>query len=147
MSIYDHDRALKGTEMNIRDAKYCEANKNLILEFRDFLFSEGLSVVRVNKYLAHLHQISGWNDKDFKCMEMVDVRSIVARVERSKWSPWTKHDHKVTIKRFFRWLGKEDLVSWVKIHMKKADLKMPEELLTEAEVLNMIISANHPRDK
>jgi len=57
----------------------------------------------------------------------------------------------VALKRFYLWLrGKEDYpkeVKWIKTTVKNSNHKLPEELLTEEEILKMIETADHPRDK
>jgi integrase/recombinase XerD len=147
MSIYEHERNLQSVENRIRNANYCTDNIKLIFKFENYLFANGLSSVRVLKYLSHVNIIATWTDTNFSSMELDDIQAIVARIERSELAEWTKHDYKLTIKRFFTWLGMEDKIKWIKISMKMNASKLPEELLTEEEVKRMIEVANHPRDK
>ncbi|AKB26327.1 Integrase [Methanosarcina sp. MTP4] len=147
MSIYETDRALTAVEKRIKEGKYCKDNKKLFFKFENYLFANGLSNVRVLKYLSHLNVIAGWTDTKFSSMELEDIQSIVARIERSDWAEWTKHDYKLAVKRFFTWLGMEDKIKWIKTSMKKNSSKLPEELLSEAEIKQMIEAAEHPRDK
>jgi integrase/recombinase XerD len=147
MSIYEHERSLQSVENRIRNANYCTDNIKLIFKFENYLFANGLSSVRVLKYLSHINIIATWTDTNFSSMELDDIQSIVARIERSDLAEWTKHDYKLTIKRFFTWLGMEDKIKWIKISMKMNASKLPEELLTEEEIKRMIEVANHPRDK
>lgn len=147
MSIYEHERNLQSVENRIRNANYCTDNIKLIFKFENYLFANGLSSVRVLKYLSHINIIATWTDTNFSSMELDGIQAIVARIERSELAEWTKHDYKLTIKRFFTWLGMEDKIKWIKISMKMNASKLPEELLTEEEVKRMIEVANHPRDK
>ena len=148
MSIYEHDRDLNLVEIRIKNANYSTENKKLFFKFENYLFANGLSNVRVLKYLSHLNVIARWTDIEFSSMELEDIQAIVGRIERSSsWAQWTKHDYKITIKRFFTWLGMEDKINWIKTSMKKNSSKLPEELLTEEEIKRMIEVAEHPRDK
>ena len=52
-------------------------------------------------------------------------------------------------KRFFRWLneGKDpECTDWITTNVKSKDRKIPEELLTQEEIIQMIDAAEHPRD-
>ena len=96
MSIYDHDKALNTVENRIEQANYCADNIKLIFKFENYLFANGLSNVRVLKYLSHLNIIAGSTDRSFSSMELEDIQAIVAKIERSDWAEWTKHDYKLT---------------------------------------------------
>jgi len=67
------------------------------------------------------------------------------------WSPATKHDYKVILKKFYKSLGGSeefpDQVKWIKPNFKKNNHKLPEELLTEEDVRKLVEAAGHPRDK
>ncbi|RLG70969.1 MAG: hypothetical protein DRO11_05300 [Methanobacteriota archaeon] len=43
--------------------------------------------------------------KDFDKATKEDIERLVKRLERSDYSAWTKHDYKVALKRFYRWLN------------------------------------------
>jgi integrase/ribosomal protein L40E len=78
---------------------------------------------------------------------------MVGKFECLKLAESTKYDHKVVLKTFYRWLkGGEDEqtpreVAWLKPRVKNRSHKLPEDLLTEEEVLKMAQIANTPRDK
>lgn len=68
------------------------------------------------------------------------------------YSEWTKHDYKVTIKRFYKWLKGNDEtypeeVKWIKTTLKENQIVLPEDLLTEDEVKTLVDVALSPRDK
>ena len=78
------------------------------------------------------------------------MEAYIGRLERSDKSNWTKHDYKIAVKKFYAWLngGKEtDLTEWIKTTISKKETRLPEELLTEDEVLKLIGAAKSPRDK
>ena len=149
MELYDYKKKIDAAENLILNSPYSEKNKELILEFVNVLYAEGISNARVLKYLSSLHLLSKWFDKPFPEITKTDVYKLVADLERSDRSVWTKRDYRVTIKKFFRWMnnGKDpETTAWVSTNVKRKDRKMPEELLTEEEVKKMLEAAEHPRD-
>ncbi len=66
-------------------------------------------------------------------------------------SVWTKHDKKVILKRFYKWLfGKDEeypkRIKWIKSREPKNNI-LPEDLLTDEEVLKLIDATNSLRNK
>jgi len=128
------------------------SNRKAILAFYDFCFSEGLGIKRVLKYVSTLSQIAKMFPKEFDKATRPDVEKLVNKIELADYSEWTKHDYRVTIKKFFRWLrNTEDEyppeVKWLRSTVRKKRLKLPEEILTQKEVQSMIVSALTVRDK
>ncbi len=123
-----------------------------MLAFGESCFSEGLSSARVLKYLSHLCTIAPAFSKEFTDVTRADVEKVVRGIEKSDYSEWTKHDYKVTLKRFFRWLrGAEDEyppeVKWIRTAIRNGRVKLPEEILTPQEVQALIAAAPSARDK
>jgi integrase len=81
-----------------------------------------------------------------------EIKDYVVQVESNPhFSEWSKHDYKVVLRCFYRWLRKTDdalpeEVSWIRIHVKERH-KLPEDLLTEEEVNRMVSSTSNPRDR
>jgi len=153
MSIYNFGRMLESLISRIKTSKDISArNKELILKFCDDCFSEGLSTARVVKCLSTLKEIARMLGKDFDSATKDDIKAFVARIERSRYSEWTKHDYKAILKKFYRWLkglqnGYPEEVSWIKTTMRNNGRKLPEELLTEEDVKRLIDAVEGPRDK
>jgi len=127
-------------------------NSELIKRFEDYCFSEGLSKGRAAKYVFTLRKLSERLDKDFDKASKEDIEKLVNQLERSDYSAWTKHDYKVALKRFYKWLkGSEDEypdeVKWIKTTLKQKDSVLPEQLLTEDEVKKLVDAAYSLRDK
>ncbi|RQD82124.1 hypothetical protein D5R95_07610, partial [Methanosalsum natronophilum] len=150
MSLYNFRKRIEHAEKRIIDADYSQKNKDLIFEFVNVLYAEGLSDARVLKYLSQLNLLAQMFNKEFDEVTLTDMYRVVAEIERSDRKPWTKHDYKVAIKRFFKWLnGGEDpdTTKWIKTAIKQHNKMLPEELLTDDDIRNMINAADHPRDK
>ena len=81
-------------------------NIKLIRLFERGLFSEGLSAARVKKYLDHLRKVGEWLGKSFDEAERKDIEEVVYKIERSDYSPYTKHEVPITTRarRFQRFL-------------------------------------------
>ena len=124
----------------------------MILGFERKLVSEGLSLARVEKYVEKLRRMGEMLGKDFDAATKPDVEELVAKIEGGDYSPWTKHDYKVTLKRFYKWLKGEDKeypeeVKWIRTTLKAKDELLPEELLTEEEVMRLVDACSSLRDK
>ena len=149
MGIYNHTKKLQAAERTILNGNYSTVNKELIIKFEHTLFAEGLTKVRIVKYLSQLNVISGMITVDYPNVTKDDIMEHVAEIEKSDRSTWTKQDYKITIKRFFRWLnnGKDpETTAWIKSKSYNKT-KLPEELLTEQEIKDMINVSEYVRDK
>ena len=151
IDIHDFRGRLAAAERRLHNP-LSERNRGLILEFERKLMSEGLSAVRVEKYVETLKKIAEMLGKDFDAATKDDIEDLVLKIERSAYSPWTKHDYKVVLKRFYKWLkggGEEypEEVKWIKTTLKAKDGLLPEDLLTEEEVMKLVEACSNPRDK
>ncbi|MCK4247772.1 MAG: tyrosine-type recombinase/integrase [Methanomicrobia archaeon] len=144
--LYNFEKQLS----NVRERISCLENKKNaehIEKFLKQLFAEGISEPRVVKYANHLKIIAEKIDKNFLEVNKEDIINFLSNLEQSKYSEWTKKDYKVALKKFFRFLGKEELMKDIKTTMRNNRKKLPEDLLTKPEIKKMIETADHPRDK
>lgn len=134
-------------------AEIPQPNQGHILRLKNSLESQGISQLRVLKYLQILGHVSRLlRHQDFKKVRKRDMEALLQQIENSPYKPWTKQGYKVIIKRFWKWLNGQDEryppeVSWIKTRIKDSDEKLPEELFSEAEVRALIEAAEYPRDK
>jgi site-specific recombinase XerD len=152
IDIHDFDSRIVRSERLVEACNPISArNADLIRRFEYHGFSAGLSKARISKYVYTLRKIAEWLDKDFDAADRGDIERLVTQLERSDYSPWTKHDYKVAIKRFYKWLnGDEEYpssVKWIKTTFKAKDELLPEDLLDEEEVMQLVNAADRPRDK
>jgi len=145
-------KRVEAAKKRIRSLSIPAKNRRAILAFCDSCFSQGLSSPRVLKYLSHLSTIAPSFTKEFTRVTRADVEKVVRRIEGSGYSEWTKHDYKITLKKFFRWLrGTEDEyppeVKWIRSTIRNGRLKLPDEILTPQEVQAIITAAPSVRDK
>jgi integrase/recombinase XerD len=146
------ERALESARRKIQALPVSDTNKKAILDFSESCFSEGLSTKRVIKYLYTLAILAKWLPMDFVQVNRKDIETLVNQIERSHYAEWTKHDYRVALKKFFKWLrGTEDdyppEVKWLRSSIRRHRTKLPDEMLTQEEVQTMITAATTVRDK
>jgi len=144
--LYDFENELSSAKKRITTLENKE-NIETIEKFLKKLFAEGLSKPRVIKYANYLKTIAEKIGKSFMEVNEEDIINFLSHLEQSNYSEWTKRDYKVVLKRFFRFLGKEELMKDIKTTMRNNRKKLPEDLLTKTEIKRMIETADHPRDK
>ncbi len=149
IGLYNNFSVEKRLE-SLKDAQISDVNEKLIFDFVDYYFSEGLSKHRVLKYISILKSIAIQTQLDFDKVEKKDLYLFISNLERSDRSEWVKHAYKISLKKFYKWHSEEEtpeLTKWIKTTMKKRNKKLPEEMLTEPDVLNLIENADSIRDK
>ncbi len=159
--IHNYPQRYEAQLRRLNSLPISRRNKELIREFDDFSLIEGISLPRRTKVINTLCLLaSNYLHKDFDRATVEDLKGVVLQIEkRSDYSPWTKHDYKVVLKRFYKWLAYGDdyhqkkeypkKISWVVSNIKARDQPKVQasDLLTEGEVDAMIRAAEHPRDK
>lgn len=149
--VHNINRKLELAVKNIESSQISKQNKETILKFQDYGFSIGLSKKRILKYLYTLHKIAQWLEVSLENASKEDIMKLVRKIEQGDYSEWTKHDYKVVIKRFYKWIDGDEIypdkVRWIKTSFRKNKTKLPEGLITKEEVEKMIRAAEHIRDK
>jgi integrase/recombinase XerD len=148
VGIYNYSLQKRLESLNI--APISDTNKKLILDFVDHCFTERLGQHRILKYISVLKIIALKIQLDLNKVEKKDLFAFISELERSDKGQWLKHDYQVALKKFYKWYCKEDspeLTRWIKTTVKKKDQKLPEDMLTESDVLTLIEYAEYDRDK
>jgi site-specific recombinase XerD len=150
IKIHDYTRKVHNLLEKIENSGICPENRAKLLEFYREMLAQGLSQARISKYLYTLLEIASWTDMPFEELGREQIAELIRRIESSGWSDWTKHDYRLMLKIFYRWLRRADdyppEVMWIKANQPKTT-KLPEELLTEEEVARMAGAATNPRDR
>ncbi|MBN1860303.1 MAG: tyrosine-type recombinase/integrase [Candidatus Thermoplasmatota archaeon] len=151
IDIHRYEKRIENALRRIKNGDLLEINKRTLLEFYEYLDAEGLSRGRIAKYLFHLLKINGWLNLPFEQATKNDIVKLVRTIENQNYTPNTKHDYKIVIKRFYKWLRSTEEcpleVKWIKCTVKESDVRLPEELLTAEEINKLINAATHPRNK
>lgn len=129
----------------------CPVNKALLDRFCTACIAEGLSQIRAAKYIESLKKIDLYLGKAFESATKEDIQRVAVEIETSSYSGWYKHDLKVALKKFYKWLrGTDDYpeeVRWLKTTVRNLNRKLPEELVTQEEADRMIQCADNARDR
>jgi len=155
LDIYNYERIIVRELQGIENADICKKNKKLILEFKDYLVRDNISVPRIIKYMGTLKLIALKVGKDFDKLTKKDAEKFVSLIQgNTAFSPWTKQCYKVIFKRFFKWVKKSgdvypEEVRWIKIKINENEKILPAkgDLLSEEDVKKIIDCAQIPRDK
>ncbi len=103
--------------------------------------SSRLNQLYVLTHLAHAVQ------KPFKDMTKEDLENYIFNKDLS---PKSLNTHKILIRKFFKWLYRTEdfpsVVNWIKFQNNKKR-KLPDDLLTHAEVRALIDATDNPRDR
>jgi integrase/recombinase XerD len=105
MKVGIYKLSVSGRLESVEDFSISERNKELIVDFIDCCFSGGLGEHRVLKYITTLKYIALSLQTDFEEATKRDIRRYISNLERSDLSQWIKHDYKVVLKKFYRWLN------------------------------------------
>jgi integrase len=135
------------------------------LKFADVLRVERISLGRVAKYIYNLKVLSekllqqtksetGFDDADKKTIDAL----IISINENNRYTPHTKRDFVIALKRFYQWLKAppEEYSSWKRRHrypeevddlstnLKLNETTLPGDLFSQDEVSKIVRVATHP---
>jgi len=118
------------------------------------LESRGVTLPRRIRYLIDLTRLADMlSAKDFENASKESIEKVILEHGRLNLSDATKSRFRVATKRFYRWLKDPNdaeyppEVKWIKTTMKNRHSMLPEDLLTEEEVIALVAAAERSRDK
>lgn len=135
-------------------------DKEILRKYRDYLVSEGITYGRVGKYFTDLKKASELLGKSFSNADETDIRRIISIYDNTeKYSPCSKRDFKIAIRKFYTWMrGMKEYckcqalfpppeVAWIKVYGRVNNAKTHEDMLTEEEVKRLIEFASTVQDR
>ena len=143
--IYDTKEHLDRWIQDIYSWKTAERNKQRILDFLARTRLEGIGVVQRSKYVCALKILLKVVNKDFDDFTPKDLESFM--LSMMGYGPKTRKTRWYDAKKFFRYIGKEDLFKGTLRPVVPKGMKLPEQLLTEEEVTLLVSTASNLRDK
>ncbi len=152
VDIYDFQRRLEQAMDKLRKDNIGTENIRDISSFSKIKLAKGVSPGRAAKIIHCLRLLAKRLRKPFRQATKDDLIALVGNLERSDYAEHTKYDLKVMLKMFYKWLKGNDEsappeIAWLKKSKKNLNHKLPEDLLSEDEVLQMVEAAINPRDK
>jgi len=135
IDIHNRERRLERLLERIQKSpELRDTNREAILWFYHNCSAQGLSVGRIEKLLATLFQMALTLRKPFVNCNKQDIFQLVEEISRKNWSEWTKHDYKVRLKKFFKWLRQTndypEEVAWFSTNIARSRTILPESLPT-----------------
>lgn len=153
-NIHNYDRRLERTLERIKISTLSNADKKCLFDFHEDLIVQGLSVAKIERYLYDARRLALMLNSDLRTATKEDIQRIVVEIEKTSWTPQSKITFRILIRKIYRFIEGidekgvyPDRVKWIKANLKKSNEKLPEELLTEDEVKNIIRGADTVRDK
>ena len=138
----------------LSDKKLTPNSKSLIKEHIAYLQAQGRDTKTLIKHLYCLKVFVDFAEGkvDFKALTRKDIEKIIAKLESSDYKPETRRNIKSIVKAFWRHFAGSDEyypepVRWIRTTVKRKDKLLPEQLLSEEDVLKMLDAANNARDK
>lgn len=134
-------------------ANISQQDKELVERFIRDVKTDGTGYSRLTKLLRNLALIGEALGKPFKDATVEDIKRIVHTYEAGDYSLWTRHDIKVILKQFYKWLDGGEVypqaVRWLCTTLPYREMPMIQEaaLLSEDEINKLIVKADHPRNK
>lgn len=133
---------------------FCEKNKRIASEWKDYLSSDGIGFAKIGRYMTDLIKYDKLLGKPFDEADEKDIRRVVATIEGSGLAAESKKCFKVMIRKLYRYIRgtkkKGDYppeVEWVSIKIPKSERKLPSNLLNKEEKRNIIKHTKSCRDK
>ncbi len=153
--IHEFEKQYKRELERFKGLDISKKNLDIVLRFKDVCLLNGLSKPRIVRYFRFFVFLFKFFKKDLDNATKEDIESIVAMINsRESFSPVTKYDCKVMLKRFYKWLkgNNEEYppeVKWISISIKRHERKLvgDGELITQEEVDKLIKASEYPRDK
>lgn len=146
IDIHNFKRRLSRAEAALQKADINQVDKDLIYDFENQMFADGLGIARIAKYLASLKALYKLMPWSVQRVTGRDITAILARIERSDWMPWTKHDYKLALRKYLVFCGSPELAKVIRLPKVNTG-KLPEELITPEHIEELLQSARTIQDR
>jgi integrase/recombinase XerD len=155
MDLHNYKRKLeRQLELVQEHQDISSDNKKLIVDFKNYLLSEGIGVAKIERYLGDAKKFCVMLNMPVQDANEQDIRKVIGEIEQTSLAAETKKCFKVFVRKFYRFLRGVNRkgeyppeVAWISIGIPRKDNKMPEELLSEEEVKSIIRACGSTRDK
>ncbi len=149
--IHNYKNRLNATTRNIENATFLSSSvKKALLDWKQFQVRNDLKTPTIEKNIGKAYNLMKLfpQNKELNEFNLEDRdKAIDSIMEQGKYTDWTRSLYKRTIKAFFKFVGREDIAKDIKTGVKKSRQKIPEELLTEEEILKVINECENHRDR
>ncbi|MCW6159507.1 MAG: tyrosine-type recombinase/integrase [Candidatus Micrarchaeales archaeon] len=135
------------------DRKIPDSNKKLAQKYIEYMQAKGLSERTINKNLYCLAvYLKAIGKTGALKAPREQIEKAMAHIEATKYSASTKQHIKVAVKSLYKHFLGEDLyypkqVAWIKTGLGRAKKILPEDILSEDEVLKLINTSQNARNR
>jgi integrase/recombinase XerD len=81
-----------------------EEDRKSILEFVDHLLAKNMTKLRVVKYICQMTVVAQIAGKPLASIDKKGMEKIIGQINTANYADNTKHDYKVSIRKYFQWL-------------------------------------------
>jgi len=133
-----------------------EQDKKDIRDYCTHLIRNGVSSSRIMNHLYKVRLMYGMCRKSLRDATREDYERIVDAIDRLNIVPMSKAIYKIVLKHYIKWLrgwGDKDKdafpeeIAWLKIQRSRSNIKLPEEILTEEEIMKLAENTCTLRDR
>ncbi len=148
MQFHSSEKYLQRILKKIEE-KYPDSYK-IIEDFSEDLLAEGITAHRIYSYVLWLRKSLDVASKRIDTWDKRDTRKIINRYQiecnEGNISENSLREVKKTLKKFFKWLEKDELVDW--FSLGDVDPKVsPQDLITQEEFERMLEVCMNSRDR
>ena len=155
MDIHNYKQRYERTLERITNStEISDENKKIAIDFKDYLLSEGIGFAKIERYLSDVMKYSKMLSKPLNKAKEKDIRRVIGELNQTNLAEETKKTFKIMLRKLYRYIHnvtKKGVyppeVEWISINIPNNHKKLPEELLTEKEIFNIIKHCKTIRDK
>lgn len=144
--VHNFPRRLERVEAALEKMNLPGEELEHIRDFRDQCLADGLSIARTTKYLQEVKLLYDRGLYRILSDQRVKVTGILAAIERSQLSAWTKHDYKLALRKYLAFLNRHELAVQIRLTPVYKD-KLPEELLNIEDVVELLKASRRLEDR
>lgn len=137
---------------------FSQHNRELLLKFKDYMFSEDLSKPRISRYLYTWHRMSPHVDFKLDNPDKDDLIRLVGKInqgEIKEMAEQTKREYKKAVKKFYTHfldnkrddINGKQLCDFFTLTVSTEQYVDPDRLPKPGHVKQLITAAKRPRDK
>ncbi|MFB6209346.1 MAG: tyrosine-type recombinase/integrase [Candidatus Nanohaloarchaea archaeon] len=156
--VHNRKKNLQNTLNKIREnPELSEENTKLLIEFKDHLLAENISVERTCRYMSSWNTLAPLFDFSLENADKKDLKKLVGKINQDQingkdYSVWTLAEFKKAVRKLYTYLeGEEEpeLVDFVSVNVKETDKPRtdPSELPRPSDVKSMLKHASNNRDR
>jgi len=131
-------------KVNNRKEKLCKEQIQSLRDFDDYIRAKNpiKALTRLNQ-MSNMMKIAEEIKKPFENVSRKEMEKFIAKLEK-RYSLATMEQRKTIIKKFWRWLGKPEVVDWIKLEPSNYRIDIdPKECWTYEDVKKLTRAFSH----